>query len=324
MAMEEQPEPAALPAAGRKPNAAAPAAPSKPRRLRWKSVVIGAAAVVVVGAALALVLPRVLGGTSIAGANPTAAATSVPEAAPTVAGSGECITLTDCLAQAFAAKQAGAYEDAIEAYTRAQHVVPTDRYPAYAFLWCEMAQANLALDQQELALDNFQRCVDWTQGTSATVSLRTEAEIAIHNILGGTFADGVLNYGPSGDVNRNCANPASALGSPDFDPNHASTYLCLGVRGVVELEFINNVPIDGPGPDIKVHGDPGNDDSWHVDVSADGDTWLHFVPQPEVVQLDLAKLGLSRIRFIRFTDTGTGNNGAELDAVEALNWEPAG
>ena len=122
----------------------------------------------------------------------------------------------------------------------------------------------------------------------------------------------------------NQMDPAHALRPPDFDPNRIGTYLCLGVKGYVELEFTNNVAIDGPGPDIKVYGDPGNDDSWHVDVSEDGDNWVHFGPQPEVVELDLAEVGLSRVRFIRFTDTGTGNNGAELDAVEALNWEPAG
>jgi hypothetical protein len=187
-----------------------------------------------------------------------------------------------------------------------------------------MAKANVRLEQQESAIANLHRCIEWTRGESGGIDLRTEAEKQINIILGGTFADQSVDFVAGADVVRGCADPAHALGPPDLDPNQIGTYLCLGVKGYVELEFVNNVAIDGPGPDIKVHGDPGNDDSWHVDVSEDGTNWVHFGPQPEVVELDLAEVGLSRVRFIRFTDTGTGNNGAELDAVEALNWEPAG
>jgi serine/threonine protein kinase len=295
---------------------------------RWGWILLGVATVTVVGVALAFGLPRVVGGLSFvpggSEASLTPKITQRSEVSRTPTASGGCITVTDCLALAEAAAHAGHQAEAVEAYTRAQSLVPQDRQPAYAYLWCEMAKANAALDQQKQAVSNLLKCIDWTQGEPTGLDLRTQAEEQISVLLAGTFADRVLNYGPSADVNRNCANPASALGPPDFDPNNASTYLCLGVKGVVELEYTNNVPVDGPGPDIKVHGDPWNDDSWHVDVSADGDTWLHFGPQPEVVELDLAETGLERIRFIRFTDTGTGNNGAELDAVEALNWEPAG
>ena len=220
--------------------------------------------------------------------------------------------------------QAGRHADAIVAYARAQYLVPQEQRPAYAYLYCEMAKANLALEQQEPAIANLLTCIDWTQREPSGVDLRTRAEEQINAVLGGTFADQSVDFEAGANTNRGCADPAHALGAPDFDPNQIDTYLCLGIKGHVVFEFFNNIPVDGPGPDIKVHGDPGNEDSWHVDVSEDGDRWLHFGPQPEVVELDLAEVGISRIRFIRFTDTGSSINGAELDAVEALNWEPAG
>ncbi len=294
----------------------------------WGPILAGVAAVVVVGIALAFALPRVLSGAPIVPssreANPTRETTQGPEAIQTPATSGGCITLADCLAQAMTAMQAGRDADAIDAYTRAQYLVPQEQRPAYAYLFCELAKANVALDQQELAISSLLRCIEWTRGLPGGIDLRTEAEKQINTILGGTFAERSADYGPGANTTALCSDPAHALGPPDFDLNDAGTYLCLGVEGYVELEFINNLPIDGPGPDIAVHGDPENTERWHVDVSEDGDTWLHFGPQPEVVELDLAETGLERIRFIRLTDTGTGNNGAELDAVEALNWEPAG
>jgi serine/threonine protein kinase len=288
----------------------------KRRAPRWGRILIGVAVIAAVGVALAFALPRVIGSATTLPVSPEASRTPVT--------SGECIALADCLAEAMTAMQAGRHADAIGAYTRAQYLVPQEQHPAYAYLFCELAEANVALDQQELAIANLLRCIDWTQGEPGGIDLRIQAEEQLNAILGGTFADQSVDYAPGADVNRGCADPAHALGPPDFDPNQMGTYLCLGVKGFVELEFVNNVAIDGPGPDIKVHGDPGNDDSWHVDVSEDGTNWVHFGPQPEVVELDLAEVGLSRVRFIRFTDTGASGNGAELDAVEALNWEPAG
>jgi hypothetical protein len=330
MAMEEGESAGSAPPSAT-PGTASQSRPTDARKRRtplWGRVLLGVAAVAVVGVALALVLPRVVSGASIVPSspeiNPTLETIRGAEASQTPATSGGCIALADCLAQAMTAMQAGRDADAVDAYTRAQYLVPQEQHPAYAYLFCELAKANVTLDQQELAIGNLLRCIDWTQGEPGGVDIRTQAEKQINTILGGTFADRSADYGPGADVIRGCADPAHALGPPDFDPNQIGTYLCLGVKGYVELEFTNNVAIDGPGPDIKVYGDPGNDDSWHVDVSEDGDNWVHFGPQPEVVELDLAEVGLSRVRFIRFTDTGTGNNGAELDAVEALNWEPAG
>jgi len=305
------------PSPGAPPAAAKSAAPGTRQRggSRVGRILLGAALVAVIGGALAVVLPRVLPGAT---ATPTAAAIGPPASSPE-----PCIALSDCLVQAAAAMQTQRYADAVGFFTRAQYLVPPEEHLAYAYLWCDMAQANLALEQQDLAVENFQRCIGWTQGQPGGADLRTQAQEQIQAVSGGSFADQPANYGPGTDVNQACADPAHALRPPDFDPNRIGTYLCLGVKGYVELEFVNNVAIDGPGPDIRVYGDPAMNESWHVDVSEDGTKWVHFGPQPEVVELDLAEVGLKRVRFIRFTDTGT-SNGAELDAVEALNWEPAG
>jgi len=330
MSMEEGESASSAPPSAT-PGTASEGRPTGARKRRaplWGRILLGVAAVAVIGVALAFVLPRVLNGTSVVPASsetsPTRETTQGPEASQTPPTSGACIKLADCLAQAMTAMQAGRHADAIVAYTRAQYLVPQGQRPAYAYLSCEMAKANVALEQQETAIANLLRCIDWTQGEPSGVHIRTQAEEQINAVLGGTFADQSVDFTAGANTNRGCADPAHALGPPDFDPNQIGTYLCLGVKGYVEFEFIYNLPVDGPGPDIKVHGDPGNEDSWHVDVSEDGDIWLHFGPQREVVELDLAEVGLSRVRFIRFTDTGSSINGAELDAVEALNWEPAG
>lgn len=286
----------------------------RPARL-WR-ILPGVALVAAIGVALAVGLPLVL---------PRATATPAPTTivGPTPSSPVQSTGLAGYLAEATAAMQAQRYQGALTAYSQAQILVPQDQHPAYAWLWCEMARANAALEKNELALVNLQRCIDWTQGKPGGAELRIQAQEQIQAVSGGSFADQPANYGPGTDVNQACADPAHALGPPDFDPNRVDTYLCLGVEGYVELEFVNNVAIDGPGPDIRVYGDPAMNESWHVDVSEDSTKWVHFGPQPEVVDLDLAEVGLKRVRFIRFTDTGT-SNGAELDAVEALNWEPAG
>ena len=310
------------PLPGAPPAAAKSAAPGTRQRggSRVGSILLGAALVAVIGVALAVVLPRVLPGAT---ATPTVAAIGPPASSPE-----PCIALSDCLVQAAAAMQTQRYVDAVGFFTRALYLVPPEEQLAYAYLWCDMARANLALEQQDLAVENFQRCIGWTQGEPGGAELRIQAEEQLRAVSGQPFADRVVAYTPGSPANEACADPAAALGPPDFNPNQPSTFLCLGYEGFVELEFVDVAIVDGPGPDLLVHGDPEMNDTWRIKVSEDGDNWADFGSQPEVVELDLATIALARIQWIRLEDTGTGGlqafAGSELDAVEALHWDPGG
>jgi hypothetical protein len=176
---------------------------------------------------------------------------------------------------------------------------------------------------------NLQTCIDWTGGDPAKADLRALAEDEIRAISGQAappstdpYADHVAFFSPGGGANQDCAAPAAALGPPNFDTNQPSTFLCLGLRGAVELEFVDNIVVDGPGADLRVYGDPGMNDTWRILVSVTGNNWIDFGTQPEVVELDLATVGRTWIRFIRFESGDT--RAPELDAVEALHSEPAG
>lgn len=320
VAMEDQPT-GSPPACGAPPSPARSDLPGARQRrgARVGRTLLGLALVAAIGVAMAVALPRVLPGATTSPATPTLVRSS-PD-------SGQCIKLADCLVQAAAAMQTQRYAAAVGFYSRANYLVPQEEHPAYAHLWCEMAQANLALGHQDLALDGFERCIDWTQGEPGGLELRTQAEDQVRALSGQPFADRVTDYRPGGQPNGACTDPDAALGAPDFDPEQFGTFLCLGSMGYVELEFVAVAIVDGPGPDLLVHGDPDMNDTWRIKVSEDGVSWANFGPQPEVVELDLATVGMARIRWIRIEDAGTGGSqafaGSELDAVEALHWDPA-
>jgi len=286
----------------------------------WR-ILLGVALVAIIGAALSIGLPRVL---PAATASPTAPAAVGPSQPST----GESAELASYLAQATEAMQSQRYEDAVDSYMRARDLVPTEQHPAYAYLLCEIAQAYLGLERHELALLNLQRCIEWTQGEPGGAELRAQAEQQIRAISSNPFGDEVIAFEPGSQANPACANPSAAQGPPDFNADRLNTFLCLGLKGTVEIEFVDNVVVDGPGPDFVIHGDPDLNDTWRVMVSLDGNNWASLGVQPEIVALDLATVGLAKIRFIRLEDTGSAGPGAfaggELDSVEALHSEPAG
>jgi hypothetical protein len=97
----------------------------------------------------------------------------------------------------------------------------------------------------------------------------------------------------------------------------------LGTGGSITVAFTDNTVIDGPGPDLRVWGDATNDENVIIEVSPDGRTWKSFGPLREVATLDLQTIGLELVRYVRITDDAipepSGNNSAEVDAVEALH-----
>ena len=150
-------------------------------------------------------------------------------------------------------------------------------------------------------------------------------------VPGTPYADIVIDFvkGPASPASLSMFgyDPNNVLGPPDavVDPC-CSGLLPLGVGGSVTVEFSDNVAINGPGMDISIIGDPDNDEQIQVLVSVDGVTWEDFGLVGELAELDLDILGLDFIRFIMIVDDEiagpTGNNSAEIDAIEALHNGP--
>jgi hypothetical protein len=141
---------------------------------------------------------------------------------------------------------------------------------------------------------------------------------------GDPYIDKVVSFTPGNPVNPDLGKTESVLGSRDFNESTLSGFLNLGVGGIIVVEFVDNVAVDGPGDDIEIFGDPYNDEQWIVEASADCVSYKSFGQVGERVTLDLATIGLTSARCIRISDKGLGGPGAaspgtELDAIEALN-----
>lgn len=141
---------------------------------------------------------------------------------------------------------------------------------------------------------------------------------------GDSYVDRVVRFLPGNPASTCCNDPNSVLGPPDFNADALSGFLTLGIGGSVTVEFVDNLVVDGAGPDLYVIGDPWDDERIKVEVSVDGTTYKSFGFTAEQSRLDLATLKLDQIRFVRISDDGGGpaggaSPGAEIDAVQALN-----
>lgn len=173
------------------------------------------------------------------------------------------------------------------------------------------------------------------------------------------WADRVVRFspGPGAGFGQDLF-PQVVLGAPSGggEAQGSLDVLSLGKLGVLELEFIDLVAIDGPGVDLLVfeNGFAGFFETGAVEVSEDGVDWrafpcgldagpsrcagLHPVSanpslgisgtDPAVAGgegYDLAEVGLTRARFVRITDSGANRfygppgGGFDLDAVAVVN-----
>ena len=173
------------------------------------------------------------------------------------------------------------------------------------------------------------------------------------------YADAIVSFEP-GDAAGYGQElmPDVVLGAPAGGGSDAGglDVLSLGDRGVIVIEFVDLVAVDGPGPDILVFENPfpGWLETGIVSASADGDTWytwpcdaqttdgcagvnpVHLTGQngidPTDVDaaggdaFDLADLGLATARFLRIEDTGSNpyegtSGGFDLDGAAVVNAE---
>lgn len=155
--------------------------------------------------------------------------------------------------------------------------------------------------------------------------------------------------------------PEVVLGPPSGGGMSAGSLdvLSLGREGVIELEFTDLVPVDGPGVDLLVFENPFGTffETGVVAVSDDGVDWKEFAcdaqnadagfpgcagakhvfahpamgisgTDPQVAGgdgFDLAEVGLTRARFVRLRDSGANRfyaspgGGFDLDALAVVN-----
>lgn len=144
--------------------------------------------------------------------------------------------------------------------------------------------------------------------------------------------------------------PEVVLGPPKGAGENSGSLdvLSLGKLGVIELEFTDFIAVDGPGVDLLVFENAFNGftETGVVAVSEDGIDWREFTEHAGVNPVfshpdngisgtdpsvsggdafDLAEVGLSRVRFVRITDSGENRfygapgGGFDLDALAVVN-----
>ena len=181
-----------------------------------------------------------------------------------------------------------------------------------------------------------------------------EADAGVEVDAGDPWADRVVLFtpGPGAGFGQNLL-PGVVLGPPSGagDSSGSLDVLTLGKGGVIVLEFLDLMAIDGPGVDLLVfeNGFTGFFETGVVAVSEDGVDWRSFPcaadagmagcagahavyanpargisgTDPAVAGgdgFDLAQVGLSSARFVKITDSGANPGGGfDLDAIAVVN-----
>jgi len=174
-------------------------------------------------------------------------------------------------------------------------------------------------------LSNAERILWATEGGLPELAPPTITPVPTPMPITAVFADAVVDFDQGSPGWVDFADPDAALGPPDMDIDPLySGFVNLGIGGHLTVAFVDHVIVDGPGNDIRIHGDPESDEIIIVEVSADGETFHSFGEVPEMTDLDLADVSLSQASVIRIVDDGsseqTGESaGSEIDAVEGLH-----
>ena len=141
------------------------------------------------------------------------------------------------------------------------------------------------------------------------------------------FADRVARFDfGTGTPDASERNARSAIGTPNYIRDYDGSYVALGHAGSITLEFVDNVLVDGPGPDLAVFEISTPEGSF-IEISEDGRSFTRVgTIGGGGVTVDIgprARPG-ARYRFVRITDDpddgySTGPYaGADIDAVGAI------
>ncbi|MEJ6398412.1 OmpA family protein [Yoonia sp. 208BN28-4] len=142
-----------------------------------------------------------------------------------------------------------------------------------------------------------------------------------------SFADAVVAQTPgSGTITASAADPASAIGPPDYTgDNNGGTFATLGCGGTLTLQFTDNALIDLPGPDLHVFEVGPDVEGTALAISQDGTTWAEVGGiAGGRSEIDIAAVADpdATYSFVRLTDDGVSCSGrfagADIDAVAAI------
>ena len=229
----------------------------------------------------------------------------------------------------------GAPEEVAAAYAAAYEPHPVQRTPAADTEHCSAAAATKAPGRkwQLPAVTCGIALVLLIGGAGVTWRLSPWTGQGASNSTveaGPAWADRVVAFNPGNPQPTRSLDPSAALGLPDCrdGTREPDTYVSLGIRGQIILEFTGALFFDGDGPDLKIVEIGPLAEAVEVSVSSDGEHWLAIgCAKGAESTLDLAGQASpgDRFRFVRLVDLGTSNPvnnrwpGADIDAVAALH-----
>lgn len=141
-----------------------------------------------------------------------------------------------------------------------------------------------------------------------------------------SFADAVVSFTAGARPSEGVwADPAHALGEPDFTRASQPGFLSLGCDGELVLRFDDNALVEVPGPDLYVFEVGPMVEAVDLSVSADGTAWID-VGRIEGARAELDLAGViepgESYRYVRLANRSKGcggrHSGADIDAVAAV------
>lgn len=143
------------------------------------------------------------------------------------------------------------------------------------------------------------------------------------------FADLVVSYIPGIPTPlAQYTQPERALGEPNYEYYKDDSYVSLGCKGQLTLQFISNGFIDIEGDDLYFFEVGPSVESFTVEVSSDGEDWIYIGTLPgSTNSIDIGKSQRVRLEnkvyyYVRITDLGDfcrgPTPGADIDAVGAI------
>jgi outer membrane protein OmpA-like peptidoglycan-associated protein len=141
-----------------------------------------------------------------------------------------------------------------------------------------------------------------------------------------SFADDVVSFAPGARPSEGVwADPAQALGEPDFVRASQPGFLALGCDGELVLRFEDNALVEVPGPDLYVFEVGPMVEAVDLAVSVDGQAWIE-AGRIEGARAELDLEGVieagESYRYVRLANRSKGcggrHSGADIDAVAAV------
>jgi hypothetical protein len=148
------------------------------------------------------------------------------------------------------------------------------------------------------------------------------------------WADRVVSFTPGKPKPLRDTDPHAALGKPNFQRKKTGSRnsVSLGRGGVLVVEFVDNVLVDGPVDDLVIFEVGPKIEGTRIDISTDGREWIALTTvrgARSTVDIGPSVKPGQRFRFVRLSDIQKPGGkrkskveGADIDAVGALHSLP--